>query len=48
MDTLQLVNVLIMGALFGIWSKEGFLNLAMKCLFMGLFVVNILRLLGKI
>lgn len=48
MDKLTFANTILIGLLFVIWSKDEWHNVLFKCVFLTLFILNLLRLVGKI
>lgn len=48
MDLVMVMNVILSGFVFSIWSKTNGLNLLIKMLLFTAMVVNILRLAGTV
>jgi len=45
---LNIINTIVIGMLFSIWSNEGLVNVILKLSFLVLLVVNILNIAGKL
>lgn len=48
MDYLMVVNTILVGGMFAIWTKKDLLNFVIKMGFLVALIANILRLSGKL